>query len=157
MANIIRKNYDRVQPSHDYMKYWRVIRYWAKAKYKVGTPAIDMLFFLYSEQIFNKTKFKEFEECMSWDESRFHELLKEGWIHVWRKKQGKETTLYELSYKGKRLINTIYKKLNGEEIGETPKANPLFRHDATYMDKVYRNMIIEMNQFTKQQRHLSPE
>jgi len=122
MPNIIRKNYDRVQPSHDYMKYWRVIRYWAKAKYKIGTPDIDMLFFLYSEQIFNKSKFKEFEECM-----------------------------------GKRLINTLYKKLNGEEIGESPQTNPLFRNDASYMDKVYRNMIIEMNQFTKQQRHLSPE
>ena len=61
MTNIVRKNYDRVQPSHDYMKYWRVIRYWAKAKYKIGTPDIDMLFFLYSEQIFNKTKFKEFD------------------------------------------------------------------------------------------------
>jgi hypothetical protein len=68
-----------------------------------------------------------------------------------------ETTLYELSYKGKRLINTIYKKLNGEEIGEGPLANPLFRHDASYMDKVYRNMIIKMNEFIKQQRRLSPE
>jgi hypothetical protein len=157
MANIIRKNSDRIQPSHDYMKYWRVIRYWAKAKYKVGTPDIDMLLFLYSEQIFNKTKFKEFEECMSWDEPRFHRLLKEDYIQVWRKRKGNETTLYCLSYKGKRMINTIYKKLNGEEIGETPLANPLFRHDASYMDKVYRNMIIEMNVFIKQQRHLSPE
>jgi hypothetical protein len=139
------------------MKYWRVIRYWAKAKYKVGTPDIDMLLFLYSEQIFNKTKFKEFEECMSWDEPRFHRLLNEGYIQVWRKRKGKETTLYCLSYTGKRMINTIYKKLNGEEIGETPRANPLFRHDASYTDKVYRNMIIEMNAFIKQQRHLSPE
>ena len=142
---------------NDQLKYWRVIRYWVKAKYNVGTPELDLMLFLYSEEIFNKTKFKEFEECMSWDEPRFHRLLKEGWIHVWRKRQGKETTLYELSYQGKRLINTIYKKLNGEEIGETPLANPLFRHDASYMDKVYRNMIIEMNQFIKQQRHLSPE
>jgi len=157
MPNKIRKNYDRVQPSHDYMKYWRVIKYWAKAKYKVGTPDIDMLFFLYSEQIFNKTKFKEFEECMSWDEPRFHKLLKEGWIRVWRKRQGNETTLYELSYKGKRMINTLYKKLNGEEISESPQYNPLFRHDSSYTDKIYRNMIIELNKFIKQQRHLSPE
>jgi hypothetical protein len=157
MANLIRKNYDRAQPTHDYMKYWRVIRYWAKAKYNIGTPDIDMLFFLYSEHIFNKSKFKEFEQCMSWDEPRFHRLLKEGWIHIWRKRQGKETTLYELSYKGKRLVNTLYKKLNGEEIGESPSMNPLFRADASYMDKVYRNMIIEMNQFIKQQRHRAPE
>ena len=46
-------------------------------------------------------------------------------------------------------------KMTEAHYRETPKANPLFRHDATYMDKVYRNMIIEMNQFIKQQRHLS--
>ncbi len=152
---MIERDY-KFNPGYDYMKYWRVIRYWAKAKYKIGTPDIDMLFFLYSEQIFNKTKFKEFEQCMSWDEPRFQELqkvIKEGWIHVWRKKAGKETTLYELSYKGKRLVTALYQKLNGEEIGESPSMNPLFRHDASYMDKVYRNMIIEMNKFIKQQRH----
>ena len=146
---------ERGARSQDYMKYWRVIRYWAKAKYKIGTPDIDMLFFLYSEQIFNKTKFKEFEQCMSWDEPRFHRLLKAGGIHVWRKRAGKHATLYELSYKGKRLVDTMYKKLNGEEIGETANINPLFRHDASYMDKVYRNMIIEMNDFIRQQRHPS--
>tara|TARA_R110000751_G_scaffold87320_6_gene173143 strand:+ start:499 stop:930 length:432 start_codon:yes stop_codon:yes gene_type:complete len=139
----------------NYMKYWRVIRYWAKAKYKIGTPDIDMMFFLYSEQIFNKTRFKKFEEVMSWDTARFNILLKKGWIHVWRKRVGKHTTLYELSYKGKRLVDTMYKKLSGEEIGESANINPLFRKDASYMDKVYRNMIIEMNQFIRQQRHLA--
>ena len=49
-------------------------------------------------------------------------------VHVWRKKQGKETTLYELTYKAKRMINSFYKKLNGEEIIEY--TNPMFRHDA---------------------------
>ena len=152
MKNIVRKNKYRTEPSHDYMKYWRVIRYWAKAKYKLGTPDIDMMFFLYSEQIFSKTKFKEFEECMSWNEGRFNNLVKEGWIVRWREKKGKEKALYELSYKGKRMINNIYKKLNGEEIGEGQLANPLFRHDASYMDKVYRNMIVEMNAFVKEER-----
>jgi len=152
MKNIVRKNKYRTEPSHDYMKYWRVIRYWAKAKYKLGTPDIDMMFFLYSEQIFSKTKFKEFGECMSWNEGRFNNLVKDGWIVRWREKKGKEKALYELSYKGKRMINNIYKKLNGEEIGEGHLANPLFRHDASYMDKVYRNMIVEMNAFVKEER-----
>ena len=44
---------------------------------------------------------------MSWDEPRFYGLLKQGYIHVWRKRKGNESTLYELSYKGKRLINTL--------------------------------------------------
>ena len=141
----------RTKPNHDYLKYWRVIRYWVKAKYKLGTPELEMLLFLYSEQIFNKSQFKHYEELMSWDIKRFNYLLKEDWIHVWRKRKGNETTLYELTYKGKRVINTIYKKLNGEEIAETSTNNPLFRFDASYMDKVYRNMIVEMNQEIKQQ------
>lgn len=136
-------------PTHDYLKYWRVVRYWVKAKYNIGTPEIDMLLFLYSEDIFNKTKFNEFNELMSWDVNRFDQLLKNDWIHVWRKKRGKETSLYELTYKGKRLVNLIYKKLNGEELGEDQRTNPLFRNDASYTDKIYKNYIKEMNQATK--------
>ena len=141
----------------DYLKYWRVIRYWVKAKYNVGTPDIEMLLFLYSEGIFNKSKFKEFEQCMSWDEPRFHKLLKDGWLQVFRKKTGSQTTLYRLSHKGRSLVINIYKKLDGEEIGISPQLNPLFRKDASYMDKIYRNMIIEMNDFIKQQRRRAQE
>ena len=143
------ENKNKFTPSHDYLKYWRVIRYWVKAKYKIGTPDIDMLLFLYSEDIFNKTKFNEFEELMSWDVNRFDQLLKNGWVHVWRKKRGKETTLYELTYKAKRLVNLIYRKLNGEEIGEDHRTNPLFMKDASFMDKVYRQSIIKINEEIK--------
>ena len=139
------------------LKYWRVIRYWVKAKYGLGTPELEMMLFLYSEEIFNKSKFLEFDKIMSWDEKRFNNLLRDGWIHVWRKRAGKNATLYELSHKGKSMIRTVYRKLNGDEIGESPNINPLFKLDASYMDKQYRNMIIEMNKFIKQQRHLSQE
>ena len=84
---------------NNYLKYWRVIRYWVKSKYGLSTPDLEMLLFLYSEERFHKTKFKEFEELMSWDVNRFDRLLRDGWIQVWRKRSGKEATLYEVSYK----------------------------------------------------------
>ena len=152
-----RKPTSRITPSHNYLKYWRIIRYWVKAKYKLSTPDLEMLLFLYSEDIFNKEQFKKYEEVMSWEYPRFARLLRDDWIHVWRKREGNKATLYELTYKAKRIITMIYKKLNGEEIAETAHSNPLFRNDASYMDKVYRNTIIEMNDFIKQQRHLSQE
>ena len=153
----IRKNTSRRKPNYDYLKYWRTIRYWIKAKYKLTTPDIEMILFLYSENMFTKTKFKRFEQIMSWDVNRFDKLLRDDWIHVWRKRKGKEATLYELTYKSKRIVTLIYKKLNGEEIAETAHSNPLFRNDASYMDKVYRQSIVEMNKFIKQQRHLALE
>ncbi len=141
---------------NDYLKYWRVVRYFIKIKYGISTVELDMLLFLYSEKYFGKEKFKEFNELLSWNVNRFDQLLKKGWIEVFRKRVGKHKTLYSLSFKANRMIDSIYKKLNGEQIPESPTSNPMFKSNVSYTDKVYRNMIKEMNKFIRQQRHLAP-
>ncbi|HAW06013.1 MAG TPA: hypothetical protein DCW83_15110 [Saprospirales bacterium] len=143
-------------PPNDYLKYWRVIRYFIKAKYKITTGELDVLLFLYSEKYFSKDKFNEFDELISWDVNRFDKLLRDGWVVVFRKRQGNKKALYEVSYKGRRMLGSMYKKLSGEEIPESPSVNPMFLKNVSYTDKVYRNMIIEMNKFIRQQRHPSP-
>tara|TARA_B100000780_G_scaffold252830_1_gene200153 strand:- start:215 stop:667 length:453 start_codon:yes stop_codon:yes gene_type:complete len=146
----------RKEPPSNYLKYWRVVRYFIQAKYKLTTAELEMMLFLYDEDYFSKDKFKEFDELLSWDVNRFDKLLQNGWISVFRKRSGKTKGLYEVSYKGRRMLSTMYKKLNGEEIPESPSVNPIFLKNVSYTDKVYRNMIIEMNLFIRQQRHLAP-
>ena len=141
----------------DYLKFWRVIRYFVKAKYEISTGDLDVLLFLYSEKYFGKEKFQEFDELLSWDKNRFDQLLKNGWIEVFRKRVGKNKTLYSLSFKANRMIHSIYEKLNGAAIPESSTSNPMFKSNVSYTDKVYRNMIVEMNKFIRQQRHLAPE
>jgi len=141
----------------NYLKYWRVIRYFVKAKYKLTQADLDILIFLYDESYFSKDKFSEFDELLSWNVNRFDNLLRDGWIEVFRKNTHKQKALYQLSYKTTRLIVSIYKKLEGEEIPESPSSNPVFLRNVSYTDKVYRNMIIEMNNFIRQQRHDSQE
>ena len=118
----------------NYLKYWRVVRYWIKSKYGLTTGELDVLLFLYVK--------------------RFDKLLRDKWIEVFRKRTGKNKALYQLSYKGKRVVNSIYKKLNGEEIPSS-EYNPIFLRNVSYTDKVYKNFIKEMNKSIKQQRHLS--
>ena len=142
---------------HDCLKYWRVIRYFIKSKYGLTTPDLDMLLFLYSEDIFSKEKFKEFNELFPWDKNRFNRLLRDGWIEVFRKSPKKHKTLYDLSFKSQRVISSIYKKLSGEEIPTDVKNNRMFAKNVKYSDKVYRNMIIEMSKLRRQQQRLSPE
>jgi len=113
-----------------------------------------MLLFLYSEDYFSKDKFKEFDKLLSWNVTRFDRLLRDGWIEVFRKRVGKNKALYELSYKGKRVVNSIYKKLNGDEIPSS-EYNPIFHRNVSYTDKVYKNFIKEMNKSIKQQQRLS--
>jgi hypothetical protein len=141
----------------DCLKYWRVIRYFIKQKYGLTTADLDMLLFLYSEEIFSKKKFEEFDNLLAWDGKRFDRLYEEGWIEVFRKRKKTTKSLYSISYKTERVISGIYKKLSGEEIPTSLTGNPMFAKNVCYTDKVYRNMILEMNKIIKQQRHRSPE
>ena len=154
----LRKNYDRKEPLNDYLKYWKAVKHWAKATYGVGSADIEMMLFLYSEGLFTRKQFEEFYEVMAWDKMRFHKLLNDKWIIVWREQIGKESKLYELGFKGKRLVSSIYKKLNMQEtISESPYRNPIFKLDTKYSNKVYRKIIKEMNKSIRQQQRHAPE
>ena len=139
----------------DYLKYWRVIRYFIKQKYGLTQAELEMLLFLRSEKYFSKDDFDELDELLSWNKNRFEKLRQEGWIEVFRKKEGKRRVVYQLSYKAQRMITTLYKKLEGEEIPESKSSNPLFLKNVSYTDKVYRNFILKLNQSIRQLQHLS--
>lgn len=139
----------------DYLKYWRVIRYYVKKKYNISQAELEMLLFLRSEKYFSKDNFDEFDELLSWDKNRFEKLRKEGWIDSFRKKEGKRRAIYQLSYKAQRMITSLYKKLEGEELPESKSSNPLFLEGANYTDKVYRNFIKKLNKTIRQQQHPS--
>lgn len=141
---------------HNYLKYWRVIQMYFKRRYKLSQTDIDCLLFLYSEKYFTITKFKEYENLLFWDRNRFKSLKERGWIEVFRvgdKRAAirkRTATIYCLSIKGIRVVGSIYKKLSGEEIPEMGCANPMFKRDVRYTDKVYRMMIRTMNEEIKE-------
>jgi len=114
-----------------------------------------MLLFLRSEKYFSKDDFDEYNELMSWDKNIFEKMRTDGWIDVFRKKQGNRRVIYQISYKGQRMLTSIYKKLEGEEIPESESSNPLFGRNLNYTDKVYRNYIKKLNQSIRQQQRLS--
>jgi len=139
----------------DYLKYWRVIRQFVKVKYELTQSDLDVLLFLYSETYFDKDKFGEFNNLLGWDKQRFERLRQLGWIQSFRHGMtpGGRRAVYQLSIKATRMIQSIYRKLNGEEIPVSNSNNKMFLKNVSYSDKVYRDMIIEMNKTIKQQRH----
>lgn len=132
---------------HNYLKYWRVVRYWAHRKYGLSTEQIEMLLYLYDQPLFSRTDFKTFEGLLSWDKTRLKEFVDKGLIIVWREHVGykKQAKMYELSTKSKRICSSIYKKLTQEEhIPENPTNNPVFKGTG-YADKMYRKLMKQMN------------
>jgi hypothetical protein len=139
--------------SHDYLKYWRVIRQYVKIRYGLSQADLDMLLFLYTESYFGKDKFKEYAQLVSWEVKRFDRLLRDGWIENFRAGGSRRIkALYNLSFKAKKMIASIYAKLSGEEIPMNATNNPMFKKNVKFSDKVYRNMIIAMNAETKQKK-----
>jgi hypothetical protein len=141
----------------DYLKFWKVIREYFKVRHNLSQADLDMLLYLYSERYFNITTFREYEKIFMWDKKRFYRLIQEGWIELFASKQKgrpamRSKALYCLSFKAKRMVNSIYKKLEGEEIPETMCNNPMFKKNVRFSDKVYRNMIITMNEELKQNK-----
>lgn len=152
----LRQSYDRRMPRDNWLKYFRVVRYYISKRYGLSLPNLEMLLFLYSEGLFSRSDFSEFEQIMSWDKKRFEKLRQDGWIIMWRKAKGSEPALYEVSRRGKQVIGSMYKKLSGEEsISENKYLNPIFAADANYMDKVYRRAIKRLNQ--EQRQRPAPE
>ena len=143
----------------DYLKFWRVVRYYIKAKHGLTESDLDILLFLYSEGYFDKDKFSEFDNLISWNKNRFEDLRQAGWIEVFRKRDvsKKKKALYQLSYKAKNVINEIYSKLNGDEIPTSLSQNPMYDRNASFNDKVYRHFIKLMNHYVQKTRRGSVE
>lgn len=134
---------------HNFMKYWRVVKYYIKSKYQITESELEMLLFLYDENVFTKAMFNEFARSMSWDKHRFSNMVEQGYIKKWRdRKETQRSALWELSIKSKRICNHLYKKLMQEEIiSEDPYRNEIFK-GKSYMDKIYKNIIKKMNSST---------
>ena len=147
-TNKVGKVYQRVIPEHDFLKYWRVVRFWAKAKYKLSQEDLELLIFLYGSPTFTNDDFNMFNGTMNWDPPRFKNLKRDGWIKKWRNANSKSKALYHLSYKGKKIVRSVYRKLLGEEhISEDRRRNPVFdKGQYCYAHTMYGRIMKYMNE-----------
>ena len=129
-----------------FLKNWRIVKYYIMRKYNITQVELEIILYLYDENLFTKTDFKEFEQSMAWRKERFDQMIEKDYIRLWRKPEGRYSALYELTMKAKMICNQTYKKLTGEEhISESPHQNIVFKGER-YMDKIYRKLIKKMNE-----------
>jgi hypothetical protein len=154
------KVYSRTQGEYDFLKNWSLIKKWAIVNYELKSTAdLEMILFLYSEKLFTRTQFADYSKFMSWDKERFNRLLNSNWIYIWRHRNHQETHLYEVSYKGKKMVNSIYKKLLGlEPIPESKRRNKVFLKTAPFSHKTLAIAIKKHNKELKERKQRpSPE
>jgi len=152
-TNKIKRTYTIIPPSSNYLKYYRAMRMWARAKHGLSAPDLEILFFLHSENLFKMSFYKEVECTFSWDKTRFKRLLDDGWITIWRENKNNQAALYTVSHKAKILMNNIYDRLEGKVgISEVPTNNPMYNKDATYSQNMTKRVFRKMNLTRKEKK-----
>ena len=123
-------------------KYYRVVRKWACKQNGLTDADLELLIYLDCKVRFTRNDFINGVYTMSWDKARWERLRNDGWIDVWRHRNRTtiKYSIYNTSYKCKRLITRIYNILLGNEDIPISEQN-VFYKNKSYTDKVFNKAI----------------
>jgi hypothetical protein len=129
------------------LKHYRLIRRWACRNNGLTDSDLELLIFFDCMDFFTKQDYKIGTYAYSWDNKRWNNLLKEGWIVVWRNRNHttQKYNIYKVSFKCKQLINRMYRIMLGkEDIPIRPRNNSIMK-GKTYTDVVLQTAIDHLN------------
>ncbi len=129
------------------LKHYRIIRKWASKNNGLTDADLELLIYLDCKNLFTRKDFEEGTYSYSWDNRRWNKLLQREWIQVWRHRNRttQKYNIYKVSFKGKQLIQRIYRIMLGEDdIPTSERRNKLIKGDS-YTDKVLTQAIYTVN------------
>ena len=129
------------------LKHYRIIRKWACKNNNLTDADLEVLIYLDCMDLFSKHDFEEGVYSYSWDNRRWNRLIKNDWVIVWRNRNRttQKYNIYKVSFKGKQLINKIYRIMLGkDDIPISERRNSIIKGNS-YMDKVLTKAIYNVN------------
>jgi len=85
-------------------------------------------------------------QTFSWSKTRFSILKSKGFIDLHNHAHANSPAIWKITFKGKKLVASLYDKLEGGKISENYQFNRLFLKQAGYVHKTYKNAIRQMNE-----------
>jgi len=128
------------------LKHYRIIRKWACRNNGLSDADLELLVYLDCMEFFTKQDFKTGTYTYSWNNRRWNDLLKQGWITVWRERNHttQKYNIYKVSFKCKQLISKMYRIMLGIEDIPTSHRNSIMS-GKTYTDTVMITAIENTN------------
>jgi len=107
----------------DYLKYYNVFRKYVRVKYNIEKPhLLDGLVFIYSEGVFSYKSMDMWRKLNNFHPSTLTYLRDNGYVEVVKKRNEKlkcfepDLTLYQISKKGKNVVQYFYSLLEGRRL-----------------------------------------
>ena len=129
------------------LQHYRIIRKWACKNNGLNDADLELLIYLDCIDLFSKKDFELGSYSYSWDNRRWNKLIQNDWVVVWRHRNRttQKFNIYKVSFKGKQLIQRIYRiMLNEEDIPTSARRNKIMKGE-TYIDKVLQTSIKNVN------------
>ena len=129
------------------LKHYRIIRKWACKNNGLNDSDLELLIYLDCIDLFTIKDFKKGTYSYSWDNRRWNKLIQNDWVVVWRNRNRttQKYNIYKVSFKGKQLIQRMYRiMLNEEDIPTSMRRNKLIK-GSSYTDKVMTQAIYNVN------------
>ena len=129
------------------LKHYRIIRRWASKNNDLNDADLELLIYLDCIDLFSIKDFKMGSYSYSWDNRRWNRLIQNEWIKVWRhhNRTTQKYNIYKVSFKGKQLIQRIYRIMLGEDDIPTSERRNKIMKGNTYIDKVLQTSIYNVN------------
>ena len=129
------------------LKHYRIIRKWASRNNGLNDADLELLIYLDCIDMFTIKDFKIGTYSYSWDNRRWNKLIQNDWVVVWRHRNRttQKYNIYKVSFKGKTLIQRIYRMLLGEEDIPTSTRRNKIMKGKTYTDIVLQTSIKNVN------------
>ena len=129
------------------LKHYRIIRRWACRNNGLSDADLELLIYLDCIGLFNRLDFIDGAYSYSWDNRRWARLKADDWINVFAKRNITTTksNVYKVSFKGKQLINRMYRIMLGEEDIPTSTKRNVIMKGKRYSDKVLIKSIKNVN------------
>ena len=129
------------------MKHYRIIRKWACKNNDLTDSDLELLIYLDCIDLFTIKDFKTGTYTYSWNNRRWNKLIQNDWIVVWRKRNRttQKYNIYKVSFKGKQLIQRIYRIMLGEDDIPTSERRNSIMKGKSYIDKVLQTSIYNVN------------
>lgn len=138
----------RSRIEYDFLKYIRVVFKWVADNYpELNRPEVELLLYLYGTGAFSRKQFNDYHKLLGlYSVKTLRKFEKEGWIRLWRTRNGKTHALYTLTHKAKIMCNKMHRFAAGvEEIPDNPVSNAMAREDAPRINNYYLDIIKRMN------------
>jgi hypothetical protein len=129
------------------LKHYRIIRKWACKNNDLTDSDLELLIYLDCIDLFTIKDFKMGTYSYSWNNRRWNKLIQDDWIIVWRSRNRttQKYNIYKVSFKGKQLIQRIYRIMIGEDDIPTSDRRNSIMKGKSYIDKVLQTSIYNVN------------